>query len=201
MHFTHFTKYWNINLNRTCRKHSNCKTITFYNHHCKNIFFSFLILHGNLIISLKINKIIKIILFFANMTYFWCCYIFLLFISVFLARLHMMSLYYISVPLSPSATLSSTTVIFSSSSSRFFKNLTNTPLVKPLELSSKASASWHLNSQTRNKAFYNLTNQCVYEFSSEYSMLQTYVAYPKTMLAVTLRTMFGVLSSWIFLKN
>lgn len=31
--------------------------------------------------------------------------------------------------------------------------------------------------------------------------VETYVAYPKTMLAVTLRTMFGVLSSWIFLGN
>lgn len=50
----------------------------------------------------------------------------------------------------PSATLSSTTVIFSSSSSRFFRNLTNTPLVKPLELSSKASASWQLHGRTEN---------------------------------------------------
>lgn len=61
--------------------------------------------------------------------------------------------------LSPSATLSSTTVIFSSSSSRFFKNLTNTPLAKPLELSSKASASWHLNSQMKNTVFYILENK------------------------------------------
>lgn len=32
-------------------------------------------------------------------------------------------------------------------------------------------------------------------------IMETHVAYPKTMLAVTLRTMFGVLSSWIFLEN
>lgn len=69
--------------------------------------------------------------------------------------------------LSPSATLSSTTVIFSSSSSRFFKNLTNTPLVKPLELSSKASASWHLHSQMKNAVFCTLENKKMYKFSLE----------------------------------
>lgn len=32
-------------------------------------------------------------------------------------------------------------------------------------------------------------------------IVETYVAYPKTMLAVTLKTMFGALSSWMFLEN
>lgn len=63
--------------------------------------------------------------------------------------------------LSPSATLSSTTVIFSSSSSRFFKNLTNTPLVKPLELSSKASASWHLARQNTTFLHWETKTVCI----------------------------------------
>lgn len=68
--------------------------------------------------------------------------------SVTTGGLSLMKLYHY---FSPSATLSSNTVIFSSSSSLFFKNLTKTPLVKSLELSSKASASWHLNSKKEER--------------------------------------------------
>ncbi len=106
--------------------------------------------------------------------------------------------------LSPSATLSSKTVIFSSSRRRSFRNLMKTPLVNPLELSSKASASWQLHKHNISQHNMSDREQTVLQhvisgWKQRHSI--THVAYPNTILAVTLSTTFGVAPSCTFLKQ